>query len=39
MHFIDLQAQQNLIRDKIEENIKKVLNHGKYIMGPEVYEK
>lgn len=38
MHFIDLQAQQNLIRDKIEENIKKVLNHGKYIMGPEVYE-
>jgi len=38
MEFIDLKAQQKLIRKKIEENIKKVLDHGKYIMGPEVYE-
>jgi len=36
MQFIDLQAQQNRIRGKIEENIKKVLDHGKYIMGPEI---
>ncbi|MDD3628887.1 MAG: DegT/DnrJ/EryC1/StrS family aminotransferase [Actinomycetota bacterium] len=38
MEFIDLKAQQNLIREKIEDNIKKVLDHGKYIMGPEVFE-
>lgn len=38
MQFIDLNAQQKLIRDKIESNIKKVLDHGKYIMGPEVKE-
>ena len=36
MQFIDLAAQQNLIRDKIERNIKAVLAHGKYIMGPEI---
>lgn len=38
MQFIDLNAQQRLIRGKIESNIKKVLDHGKYIMGPEVKE-
>ncbi|GAH99483.1 unnamed protein product [marine sediment metagenome] len=38
MEFIDLSSQQKLIRDKIETNIKKVLDHGKYIMGPEVKE-
>lgn len=38
MQFIDLKAQQDRIRDKIDANIKKVLDHGKYIMGPEVYE-
>ena len=38
MEFIDLGAQQRLIREKIENNIKKVLDHGKYIMGPEVTE-
>jgi UDP-2-acetamido-2-deoxy-ribo-hexuluronate aminotransferase len=36
MHFIDLPAQQKRIRDKIETNIAAVLNHGRYIMGPEV---
>ena len=36
--FIDLNAQQNLIRDKIENRIKKVLDHGQYILGPEVKE-
>lgn len=38
MQFIDLNAQQKRIRDKIETNIKKVLDHGKYIMGPEIKE-
>jgi dTDP-4-amino-4,6-dideoxygalactose transaminase len=38
MQFIDLAAQQNLIRDKIETNIQAVLAHGKYIMGPEIKE-
>jgi UDP-2-acetamido-2-deoxy-ribo-hexuluronate aminotransferase len=38
MQFIDLHAQQKRIRDKIETNIKKVLDHGKYIMGPEIQE-
>ena len=36
--FIDLKAQQNLIRNKIEERIKAVLDHGQYILGPEVKE-
>ena len=38
MDFIDLKAQQKRIRDKIEKRIQSVLNHGQYIMGPEVYE-
>lgn len=38
LQFIDLQAQQSLIRDKINERINRVLNHGRYIMGPEVQE-
>ncbi|MBI5177653.1 MAG: DegT/DnrJ/EryC1/StrS family aminotransferase [Nitrospinae bacterium] len=36
--FIDLAAQQNRIRSRIDANIKKVLDHGQYIMGPEVAE-
>ena len=38
MDFIDLKAQQKNIRDRIDKRIHSVLNHGKYIMGPEVYE-
>jgi UDP-2-acetamido-2-deoxy-ribo-hexuluronate aminotransferase len=38
MEFIDLKIQQARIRDKIETNIRTVLDHGKYIMGPEVGE-
>lgn len=38
IEFIDLKAQQSRIRDKIENNIKRVLDHGQYIMGPEVSE-
>lgn len=36
MQFIDLKAQQDRIKDKIDANIQKVLAHGQYIMGPEI---
>jgi dTDP-4-amino-4,6-dideoxygalactose transaminase len=36
--FIDLAAQQKLIRPQLDAAIKKVLDHGQYIMGPEVKE-
>lgn len=38
MQFIDLAAQQQRIREKIDANINAVLKHGRYIMGPEVNE-
>lgn len=38
MHFIDLVAQQSRIRSGIDRRIKAVLDHGQYIMGPEVAE-
>ena len=38
MQFVDLAAQQARIKDKIDQNIQKVLAHGKYILGPEVAE-
>ncbi len=36
--FIDLHAQQKLIRKRIDKRIKQVLDHGQYILGPEVKE-
>ncbi|MDC1102734.1 DegT/DnrJ/EryC1/StrS family aminotransferase [Pseudomonadales bacterium] len=36
--FIDLAAQQNLIRPQLDLAISRVLDHGQYIMGPEVKE-
>ena len=38
MQFIDLNAQQQPIRNEIETRIRKVLDHGRYILGPEVRE-
>lgn len=38
INFIDLQEQQKKIRPQIEEAIKRVLDHGTYIMGSEVAE-
>lgn len=38
MQFIDLAAQQARIKDKIKSRVGAVLDHGKYIMGPEVKE-
>jgi len=38
MQFIDLAAQYNHLKEKIDARIHQVLDHGKYIMGPEVSE-
>lgn len=36
MQFIDLAAQQRRIRPQVDEAVRRVLDHGRYIMGPEV---
>jgi dTDP-4-amino-4,6-dideoxygalactose transaminase len=36
--FIDLAAQQKTIQPQLENAFKRVLEHGQYILGPEVYE-
>ena len=36
MQFMDLAGQQKRIRSRLEKNIMAVLDHGQYIMGPEV---
>ena len=38
MQFIDLQAQYKHLKERIDTRIQTVLDHGKYIMGPEVQE-
>lgn len=38
MEFIDLKSQQKRIREKLDRRIATVLEHGTYIMGPEVAE-
>jgi len=38
MHFIDLQAQYRQLRERIDARIQRVLDHGRYILGPEVAE-
>ena len=38
MQFIDLKLQQKQIRIELQEAIHAVLDHGKYIMGPEVFK-
>jgi UDP-2-acetamido-2-deoxy-ribo-hexuluronate aminotransferase len=38
IEFIDLKAQQARLKDKIELGIQRVLEHGQYILGPEVSE-
>ena len=38
MQFIDLAAQYQHLKTKIDARIKTVLEHGNYIMGPEVQE-
>ena len=36
--FIDLVAQQRVIREKVEARLMAVLDHGRYIAGPEIEE-
>jgi UDP-2-acetamido-2-deoxy-ribo-hexuluronate aminotransferase len=36
--FIDLKAQYQVLKPQIQERINRVLEHGQYIMGPEVKE-
>ncbi len=38
MQFIDLAAQYQHLKSKIDKRIQTVLDHGHYIMGPEVHE-
>jgi UDP-2-acetamido-2-deoxy-ribo-hexuluronate aminotransferase len=38
MDFIDLKSQQALIRQDLERRIGAVLDHGQYVLGPEVAE-
>ena len=38
MDFIDLVAQQKRIREPVEAHIRVLLDHGQYIMGPEIKE-
>ena len=36
--FIDLKAQYAALKPRIDARIQRVLDHGQYIMGPEVQE-
>jgi UDP-2-acetamido-2-deoxy-ribo-hexuluronate aminotransferase len=38
MQFINLKSRHNLIADKINVSIQKVMDHGQFILGPEVRE-
>jgi UDP-2-acetamido-2-deoxy-ribo-hexuluronate aminotransferase len=38
MQFIDLKSRHKLISDKINARIQKVMDHGQFILGPEVRE-
>lgn len=38
MDFIDLKSQYQRLKSQIDANIQRVLDHGQYILGPEVAE-
>lgn len=38
MEFIDLKSQYRLLKSEIDAGIQRVLDHGQYILGPEVTE-
>ena len=38
LEFIDLKSQYAALKDRIAERMQRVLDHGQYIMGPEVAE-
>ena len=38
MQFIDLKSRHHFIKDKIDANVQAVMEHGQFILGPEVKE-
>ena len=38
MDFIDLKSQYRVLKREIDERIQRVLDHGQYILGPEIGE-
>ena len=38
MQFIDLKSRHRLIKDSIDVRIQSVMEHGQFILGPEVME-
>lgn len=38
MQFIDLKGQYQRLKEEIDGSIQRVLDHGQFILGPEVYE-
>jgi UDP-2-acetamido-2-deoxy-ribo-hexuluronate aminotransferase len=38
IEFVDLKTQYSRLKHKIDSRLKKVLEHGRYILGPEVQE-
>ena len=38
MEFIDLKTQYETYKDEIDRRMRQVVDHGQFIMGPEVYE-
>ena len=36
--FVDLKYQYQILQSRIDKAIQKVLDHGQYIQGPEVFE-
>lgn len=38
MQFIDLKTQYSALKDSIDAGIHRVLNHGQFVMGPEIAE-
>lgn len=38
MEFIDLKSQYSFLKEEIDASIQRVLDHGQYILGPEVAE-
>jgi UDP-2-acetamido-2-deoxy-ribo-hexuluronate aminotransferase len=38
MQFIDLQKQYQILQSEIDSRMRSVLNHGQFIMGPEIAE-
>ena len=38
MQFIDIQAQYQAYKESIDQRMKQVMDHGRFIMGPEVLE-